>query len=505
VNTAVEGYYAVNYAVTDSDGNTATATTIVFVGKDWVFGPNYAIRAYDFSQSVGNVLGTDIEMVSSARAQAIGTNPAAADFGKQAAVSVANNGGYPAKKVGNYDITFAVQAEVGTAKTIKATVTGGSAPVLTVPDVRIVPASGGGFIYMQGVTANDAEDGDITSKVIHNTPENMNSAGAYKVTYGVTDSDGNTAQKSGIVLVGTGWVVKGGYALYAEDFARKLSAIAGTSDEATRLAKAMAVWIADSSSGEFGKYVPTKIAELGGYKKAKGNYDITFAVAEKTSVTKTIRAAISDDTPKAPNVVINQPNPPAPPAPSAPSNPPAPPAPPLPPNVVADPSRNITVNPSAPLSANADANGDGIAEEPAVSTVAGITASAMTVPEMSISDSAVPTNQAPRHWSLLDLLFAIAAFILGFYLMIIAMRRKDDEDDEQSVDRGKQIRRWGMLGISLGIASIIILLLTQHFGGNMQIADFWTLPFAAILGIELCAILEVNKKEQDEWDDERDI
>jgi hypothetical protein len=421
---------------------------------------------------------------------------------------VADNGGYPAKKVGSYDITFAVQAEIGTTKTVKATVTGGNAPVLTVPGVRVVPASGGGFIYMQGVSAKDAEDGNITGRVIHNTPVNMNSAGAYKVTYSVTDSDGNTAQKSGIVLVGTGWVVKGGYALYAEDFARKLSAIAGTSDEATRLAKAMAVWTADASSAEFGKYVPTKIAELGGYKKAAGTYHITFAVAEKASVTKTIRAAISDDTPKAPNVVINPPapsNPSNPPNPPSPSNPPNPPAPPMPPSVIADPTQNITVNPSAPSSAGADADADGTAEEPTVSTVAGVTASAMTVPELTINDDTVPTRQAPKHWCLLDLLFAIVTFIFGFYLMIVAIRRKDDEDDEQSVERGKQIRRWGILGVSLGIASIIILMLTQHFGEDMQIADIWTLPFAAILGIELCAILSVNKKEQDEWEEEQSM
>jgi preprotein translocase subunit YajC len=483
VNTAVEGYYAVNYTVTDSDGNTATATTIVFVGKDWVFGLNYAIRAYDFSKSAGQVLGTDAEMISSARAQAIGTNQSAADFGKQVAVSVVNNGGYPAKKVGSYDITFAVQAEVGTTKTIKATVTGGNVPVLTVPGVRTVPASGGSFNYMQGVTANDAEDGNITNKVIHGTPVNMNNPGAYKVTYSVTDSDGNTVQKSGIVLVGTGWVVKGGYALYAEDFARKLSAIAGTSSEATRLSKAMAVWIADSSSADFGKYVPTKIAKLGGYKKAKGTYNITFAIAEKTSVTKTIKASISDDTPKAPIVqvtnrtIYNNRTTPAP---------------------------NVTVNPPAVTVNNqpADITSAPVAEAPEV------TEEAPTVEEAIITDSNVAkTSPESNYWYLFDVLLPLASLILGFYLMIVALRRREEEneDDEQSVNQGKQIRMWGGLGISLGIVSIIIMILTQHFEGAMKMVDIWTILFAVIFVAEVLAAFGVNSKKKDEWDGERDL
>jgi hypothetical protein len=475
----VEGYYAVNYAVTDSDGNTATATTIVFVGKDWVFGTNYAIRAYDFSKSAGKVLGTNAEMISSAKAQAIGINPSAADFGQQVAVSVADNGGYPAKKVGSYDITFAVQAEVGTTKTIKATVTGGNVPALTVPKVRRAPASGGRFNYMQGVTAKDVEDGDITNKVIYGTTVNMNTPGAYKVTYGVTDSDGNTVQKSGIVLVGTGWVVKGGYALYAEDFAKKLSAITGTSSEATRLAKAMAVWIADSTSAEFGKYVPTKIAELGGYKKEKGTYNITFAVAEKASVTKTIKASISDDTPKAPIVqVTNR---------TIYNN-----------TTTTTPAPNVTVNqPAVEIPT----------PEPTVVTVAGVTEQAPTVEEAIIADSDVAKAAPAYYWHLIDVLLALASLVLGFYLMIVAMRRKEEEneDDEQSVNQGKQIRMWGGLGISLGIAAIIIMILTQHFDGVMKLADIWTILFAVIFGTELLASFGVNSKKQDDWENERDL
>jgi hypothetical protein len=242
----------------------------------------------------------------------------------------------------------------------------------------------------------------------------------------------------------------------------------------------MAVWIADASSVEFGKYVPTKIAELGGYKKEKGTYYITFAVAEKASVKKTIKASISDDTPKAP--VTNVTN-------RTTNNTPAP---------------NVTVNPPAasPVTVNPPAVET---PEPVVVTVAGVTEPAPTVAEAIIDDGKVP-EAAPKYWHLLDLLFAIASLILGFYLMIVAMRRKEEEeDDPQKVNQGKQIRMWGVLGVTLGIASIVTLLLTQQFDGVMKLADAWTLLFAAIFGAELLASFGVNSKQQDEWSQERSL
>jgi hypothetical protein len=482
VNTSIEGYYVVTYTVTNSNGNSVRGTTLVFVGKDWVFGPEYAVRAYDFSKRVGAVLGTNSEMISSARAQAVGINPAAADFGRSVAVAVTNDGGYPVRKVGSYHITFAPQAEISTAKTITATVAGGSAPTLTVPKTRRVPASGGSFNYMQGVSANDAEDGTLTSKVIHNSPVNMNMSGAYKVTYNVTDSDGNTTQKSGIVLVGTGWVVSGGYALYAEDFARKLSAVTGTSSEATRLAKAMAVYVSDASSTNFGRYVPTKITNLGGYKKAKGSYHITFAITEKTSVTKTIKATISDDTPRAPvtnvtnrttnnNTTTRTTQAPAP-------------------SVTPAPAPNLTVN-----------QPDIQMPEPIVVTVPAV---AETIPEAPTPENPL-VPEVPTFWSLINVLLVVASLILGFYLMIVAMRRKEEDDDAQTVHQSKQIRMWGQLGVILGIASVIVLLLTQHFDKPMQLIDTWAILFATIFGVELLAAFGVNSKKKEEWEKERTV
>jgi hypothetical protein len=414
-------------------------------------------------------------MIGSASARAVNVDPSSPNFGKQVAMTVTNDSGYPARKVGSYRITYAVQNDIGYTKTITATVTGGTAPTLTVPATRRVPASGGSFNYMQGVSASDAEDGTITSKVIYNTPVNMNNPGAYRVTYSVTDSDGNTTQKNGVVLVGTGWVVRSGYALYAEDFARRLSAIAGTSSEATRLAKAMAISVSDQSSTNFGGYVSTRITNLGGYKKASGTYYITFAVSAQTSVTKQIKASISDDTPRAPVTnVTNRTT-----------------------NTTNTPTPNVTVNP-ADVTVNQP-------EQP-TTTVPEVETPTTSPAIEDIKPTPTPLTNPPV-WNLLDLLLVIGSLILGFYLMLVAMRRKEEDETTLTASRGKQIRMWGVLGVILGIASVAILLLTQKFVGNavMQLADIWAILFAAIFGVELLATIGVNSKQNDEWSEERSI
>jgi hypothetical protein len=471
VNTAVEGYYSVSYSATDSDGNTARGSSLVFVGP-WTISEGYAINAYNFTKRVGQVRGVNSEMISSARAQAICVDPSKAEYGRAVQVTVQDDGGYSARKAGSFPIKFAVQAAPGVTKTITANVTSGEAPVLTVPTVRRVP-EGAGFNYMSRVTATDTEDGNITSKVIHSTPVNTNNVGAYKVTYAVTDSDGNTVTRNGVVLVGNGWVVRGGYAIYAQDFARRLSAISGTRSEAIRLAKAMAVRISSQSSADFGEYVTVVIADGDGYKKAAGTYNIKFAVSASRNVTKTIRASISNDTPRtppavpAPNVVINN-EPPA----AAPVTEPAPTPEPV---VVEVPA------PAVP--------------EAAPET----TETPIESPEIPMS---APESRGA--WHLIDLLLVIAAMAVGFFLMAYALRRRDEYDEETS-SRGRQIRMWGQLGVMLGILSVIVLIFTQNFTGDMKIADAWSILFAVVCGTEVLALVGVTGLKDREWEEEREV
>jgi hypothetical protein len=463
----------VPYSVTDSDGNRADGARVVLVGN-WIVQDGYAINASDFTKRAGQVRGTEAEMVTEARARAIGIDPAGPNYGRQVTVVVQDDGGYSDRRAGTFRIRFGVQAAPGAATTITATVTSGNAPALTVPATKTVP-EGAGVNYMTGVSATDDEDGNITAKVIHNTPVNSGSPGAYKVTYSVTDSDGNTTTAYGVVLVGTGWVVRGGYALYAQDFARRLSAITGTAREAIRLSKAMAVWIADTSSVEFGKYVEVSVADKDGYRKAAGVYNIKFAVSERTSVTKTIRASISDDTPKTPTVKTT-----TTPAPDVTITTPAAPAP------------VIVETQPAPV----------VMETPPTPTAEPVTEAPATI-EPTDTPLAAPAPETGK-WHLIDLLLVIITLVLGFFLMMYAIRRRDEYADPDET-KERQIRMWGQLGILLGIVSIIVLLLTQDFSGTRALVDAWTILFAVVTGVEALAVIGVTRERNKEWDKERDM
>jgi hypothetical protein len=69
----------------------------------------------------------------------------------------------------------------------------GHAPVITLLGKN--PAeTGAGYPYHDaGATANDEEDGDITSKIIVQSTVDTSKTGTYQVTYNVTDSDGQKA------------------------------------------------------------------------------------------------------------------------------------------------------------------------------------------------------------------------------------------------------------------------------------------------------------------------
>ena len=98
---------------------------------------------------------------------------------------------------GVYEITYKVtdknNAEV--TKTIKVTVIKDESPVINATDkvIRV----GKEFNELEGISATDKEDGDITKniKVIKNTT-NINEIGTYEITYQVTDSYNNTATKT---------------------------------------------------------------------------------------------------------------------------------------------------------------------------------------------------------------------------------------------------------------------------------------------------------------------
>ena len=103
---------------------------------------------------------------------------------------------------GIYDVTYKVTDTQGASytTTIKVTVNPKAADLNACPVIQATDKTltvGDEFDPKAGVTAKDAEDGDLTDKieVVKNTVDTKK-AGKYEVTYKVTDSDGATRTKT---------------------------------------------------------------------------------------------------------------------------------------------------------------------------------------------------------------------------------------------------------------------------------------------------------------------
>ncbi|WP_341518437.1 S-layer homology domain-containing protein [Bacillus paramobilis] len=101
------------------------------------------------------------------------------------------------KNEGKYRVQFAVKDSDGNVADVEGTLTvlpkkqaEDQAPVLNVPGETTITA-GTEFKAMEGVSANDKEDGDITSKVTYSGNVDVNTPGVYEVTYKVVDSKGH--------------------------------------------------------------------------------------------------------------------------------------------------------------------------------------------------------------------------------------------------------------------------------------------------------------------------
>lgn len=74
------------------------------------------------------------------------------------------------------------------------------APVLVVPEETVLKV-GDAFSEMEGVSASDNIDGDVTASIIVNGKVNTSIAGSYELSYEVTDAAGNSAKIVRIVVV----------------------------------------------------------------------------------------------------------------------------------------------------------------------------------------------------------------------------------------------------------------------------------------------------------------
>lgn len=101
---------------------------------------------------------------------------------------------------GQYEVTYKVTDQAGNTTEKTITITVNALPVFHAGDLTITV--GDAFDPMQGVTATDAEDGDLTGKIVitKNTVD-TSKAGKYTVVYEVTDSHGTRVVRTIYVTV----------------------------------------------------------------------------------------------------------------------------------------------------------------------------------------------------------------------------------------------------------------------------------------------------------------
>ena len=197
VDTTKPGTYEVVYKVTDSKGASKKKTVYVTVNPkmeeiNWI----PVISASDRALTVGDVFNV-----------MDGVSASDHEDGDITGSVVVESSNVDTNTVGSYQVTYRVTDSQGASSTKTITVIvnpkmeeinwmpviSANDKVLTVGDV---------FNVMDGVSASDHEDGDVTgSVVVESSNVDTNTVGSYQVTYRVTDSQGASSTKTITVIV----------------------------------------------------------------------------------------------------------------------------------------------------------------------------------------------------------------------------------------------------------------------------------------------------------------
>lgn len=183
-------------------------------------------------------------------------------------------------KAGTYEVTYKVvdSDKQETTKTIKVTVKTNNAPVINASDKNLKVNDT--FNALDGVTANDTEDGNITKniKVTENTV-NMTKAGTYKVVYSVTDQHGKTTTKEIKVIV----VANASPVINAKNQSIMIN---------TSFNPLTGVTASDAEDGDITKNI--KVTKNNVNTKSIGTYEVTYEVVDSASnkTTKTIQVEV---------------------------------------------------------------------------------------------------------------------------------------------------------------------------------------------------------------------
>ena len=285
VKTDVAGKYEVTYKVTDNQGASCTKTIIVTVNpKMEVLNEAPVIHATDKTITVGDtfdpmdgVTATDEE-----------------DGNLTSKIEVKKND-VDTTTPGKYEVTYKVTDNQGASFTKSITVTVNpkmevlnAVPTIDAADKTITV--GDTFDPMDGVTATDAEDGNLTAKIIvEKNDVDTTKAGKYEVTYKVTDSDGATRTKTITVTVNP--KMEGLNEAPTIDAADKTITVGDTFDPKA------GVTAKDAEDGDLTDKIEV-VKNTVDTKKA-GKYEVTYKVTDSDGATrtKTIKVTVKEKAP----------------------------------------------------------------------------------------------------------------------------------------------------------------------------------------------------------------
>ncbi len=185
VNTSVLGSYTISYAYTDSSGNIATPITRTVIVQD----TTAPVLTLTGDANVYVEIGTTYTELGATSLDDV-----------DGIISVVTTGTVDVNTLGTYTITYTSTDSSGNVSTItrNVIVQDTVAPVITMNGIAITLELGDAYVD-QGATALDNIDGVVD--VVTTGTVNVNTLGAYTITYTSTDSSGNVATLTRSVIV----------------------------------------------------------------------------------------------------------------------------------------------------------------------------------------------------------------------------------------------------------------------------------------------------------------
>lgn len=282
-DSAVAGVYLIKYTITDGDGNEVNKSRTILVNDgNYIAGNDYIIFAKNYSKMLGKL---------EVSKDAVITESGVKVFDKKTSLELSDTArpelnvdlGSLTKAVGVYDdVVILINSDVTAKKVITVTVEAGDVPTINIDTGNVdedffelyVNES---FDPLSGVSANDTEDGNITSITVVGSVDTTK-AGTYLLTYKVTDSDGNSAERKKVVLVNDGsYAVGKKYLMVANNFQKyEIEVVNGYQD----ILDSAGLKIIDKYSNEDITDSVTVSVDKGSYIGKEGKYIIWFSTTE---------------------------------------------------------------------------------------------------------------------------------------------------------------------------------------------------------------------------------